>query len=256
MVKLSVVFFLLLTITSFGQSVDNGVIKGTVVDGYSGVAGIYVINVQTEAAAITANDGSFTVAAKMGETILFAGMQYKSIRVLLTDTLFRNGQLEQRLYPIMNELNEVVIKRYDHINAVDLGLVSAGQRKYSVAERRLEGASALNPSASADGSGMAGGSVSADPIFNMFSGRTAMLKKELVNEKKEVFRRQLERMFSESYIENKLQIPADYVKGFEYYAVDNDRFTKILEGKNRVTIEFLLSELATKYKVIIAGQTK
>ena len=256
MVKLSVVFLLLLTVASFGQSMNNGLVKGTVVDGYSGVSGIYVINVETEAAAITANDGSFTVAAKLGETLLFAGMQYKSVRVLLTDQLFRNGVLEQRLYPIMNELNEVVIKRYDHINAVDLGLVPAGQRRYSGAERRLEGASALNPSASADGSGMAGGSVSADPIFNMFSGRTAMLKKELVNEKKEGFRRQLGRMFTESYIENKLEIPADYIKGFEYYAVDNDKFTKILETKNRITIEFLLSELATKYKVIIASQTK
>jgi hypothetical protein len=63
-------------------------------------------------------------------------------------------------------------------------------------------------------------------------------------------------MFTESYIENKLEIPADYIKGFEYYAVDNDKFTKILETKNRITIEFLLSELATKYKVIIASQTK
>ena len=104
MVKLSVVFLLLLTVASFGQSVNNGLVKGTVVDGYSGVSGIYVINVETEAAAITANDGSFTVAAKLGETLLFAGMQYKSVRVLLTDQLFRNGLLEQRLYPIMNEL--------------------------------------------------------------------------------------------------------------------------------------------------------
>lgn len=129
MVKLSVVFLLLLTVASFGQSVNNSLVKGTVVDGYSGVSGIYVINVETEAAAITANDGSFTVAAKLGETLLFAGMQYKSVRVLLTDQLFRNGVLEQRLYPIMNELNEVVIKRYDHINAVDLGLGSCWAKK-------------------------------------------------------------------------------------------------------------------------------
>jgi hypothetical protein len=33
-------------------------------------------------------------------------------------------------------------------------------------------------------------------------------------------------MFTESYIENKLEIPADYIKEFEVFAVDNDKFTR------------------------------
>ena len=43
---------------------------------------------------------------------------------------------------------------------------------------------------------MAWGSVGLDPLLSMFSGRTAMLKKELIVEKKEQHIRQLEKMFN------------------------------------------------------------
>lgn len=256
MVKLGVVLLVLLTTNSFAQAIENGIVKGKVSDAYAGVGGIYVINLETEEAAITDSQGDFKVKAMLGETLLFSGMQYKSIRILLTDEVFTNGLLLQRLYPIMNQLSEVIIKRYDHINAVDLGIVPANQRHYTAAERKLKGATSFDPSASADGRMMAGGSVSADPLFNMLSGRSAMLKKELAIEKKERYMLMLEEMFDSNHFVDKLGIPGEYVRGFQYYAVENEKFTKILKTKNRITIEFLLSELATKYKGIIGAQVK
>jgi hypothetical protein len=38
--------------------------------------------------------------------------------------------------------------------------------------------------------------------------------------------------------------------------VDNQKFTKILDTKNKTSIEFLLGELAVKYKEIIAVENK
>ena len=103
---------------------------------------------------------------------------------------------------------------------------------------------------------MAGGSISADPLINFLTGRTAMLKKEVKIEKKEFYLRQLDAMFDRSHFVDKLKIPADYVKGFEYYAVDNEKFTVILESQNKVTTEFLLGELAIKYNEIIACENE
>jgi uncharacterized protein YcsI (UPF0317 family) len=51
---------------------------------------------------------------------------------------------------------------------------------------------------------------------------------------------------------NTLHIPAEYVKGFLYFAVENPKFTRVLKTKNRTSIEFLMSELATQYIQIIA----
>jgi hypothetical protein len=83
-----------------------------------------------------------------------------------------------------------------------------------------------------------------------------MLKKEVAVEKKEAFMKLLENMFQLDHFVDKLKIPLEYVKGFEYYAVENDKFTAILNSKNKTTVEFLLGELAVKYKEIIAGENK
>jgi hypothetical protein len=104
------------------------------------------------------------------------------------------------------------------------------------AERKLHTATGLN--ATANAGGMAGGSVSADPLLNFFSGRTKMLKKEVAVEKKEFFMKLLENMFSLDHFVNRLKIPTEYVKGFEYYAVENDKFTVILNSKNKLQQNF------------------
>jgi hypothetical protein len=52
-----------------------------------------------------------------------------------------------------------------------------------------------------------------------------------------------------------LKILLEYVEGFKYYAVENKNFM-ILESKNKVTTEFLLGELAIKYKEIMACENK
>ena len=148
----------------------------------------------------------------------------------------------------------MLIKIYDNINAESLGIIPEGQKKYTAAERKLKTATALN--ATANGGGMVGGSISADPLLNFFSGRTAMLKKEIAVEKKELFMRMLENMFSLEHFIDRLKIPAEYVKGFEYYAVENDKFTVVLNSKNKTSTEFLLGELAEKYKAIIASESK
>jgi hypothetical protein len=89
-----------------------------------------------------------------------------------------------------------------------------------------------------------------DPLINKINGRTKRLKKEVILEKKELNIKYLG-AFEEDYFvvfEN----PFEYVEGFKYYAVENEKFIVILESKNKVTTEFLLGELAIKYKEIMA----
>ena len=138
----------------------------------------------------------------------------------------------------MNELKEVVVKR-PNVSAESLGIIPYGQKKYTPAERKIVTATS--------GFGI-------DPILNLFSGRTAMLKKELEVEKKEGYLVQLENLFDKNHYVNTLHIPSDYVKGFMYFAVENPKFTRVLKTKNRTSIEFLMSDLATQYIQIITPQ--
>lgn len=254
MVELRFLFLMLFTTAVFAQGSTSSKLKGKInADGFA-VDGIYVINLTTEKAIITAGGGYFLIDAVAGDTLLFSAGQHKSRRIVLTAQDFEKGLFFVKMEPVMNQLDEVVIRRYGNINAVSLGIIPVNQKAYTPAERKLKTATGLNASASAGG--MAGGSISADPLINFLSGRTAMLKKELKVEKKEFYLKQLDEMFDRHHFVNKLQIPADYVKGFEYFAVENEKFTVFLESKNKIVTEFLLGELAIKYNEIIACENE
>ncbi|WP_426486317.1 carboxypeptidase-like regulatory domain-containing protein [Flavobacterium sp. 2] len=244
----------------WGQNVSSQVqertlISGKIASGNSDLEGVYVVNAQTEVMTVTDALGSFSILANAGDTLVFSSIQFKEKRILLTADNFSDINFTVRLSMVMHQLQEVVVRNYNGINAESLGIVPYGQKTYTQAERRLHTATALSPEANSS-NGMAGGSISADPLLNFFSGRTAMLKKEAEVEKKEAFMKLLERMFSLEHFVDRLKIPLEYVKGFEYYAVENDKFTVILNSKNKTSTEFLLAELATKYKEMIASEIK
>jgi hypothetical protein len=246
------VFLILFTVNVLAQESVQTYLKGKVSAEMSDIEGIYVVNVNTEATVITDKEGLFSIAAVEGDALLFSAMQYKEFKLVLTCNHFDQDLLLVKMEPVMNLLNEVVVRRYDNINAVSLGIIPKGQKSYTAAERKLKTANSLDATASVGG--MAGGSVSADPLFNWISGRTAMLKKGVEVEKKNMYIKKLEKMFDENHFLNKLEIPAIYVKGFEYFVVENEKFTKILNSNNKTVIEFLLGELAVKYKNIIANE--
>ena len=248
------IFFILMATKALAQEPIPVKLNGKVIAGLSNLEGIYVVNLKTEKAAITDKDGFFSIPAAVGDTLLFSATQFKTVKVGLTTEYFQQDLLCVKMNPIVNQLKEVIVKTYSNINAVSLGIIPSNQKKYTAAERKLHTATDLNASASV--SGMAGGSISADPLLNFLSGRTKMLKKEIEVEKKESYLKQLENLFDLDYFVNKLKIPSEYVKGFEYYVVENEKFTTILKSNNKTMTTFLIGELANKYNEIIASENK
>lgn len=240
--------------TAWTQNDERVIVNGKIISNTNDLEGVYVVNAQTEIMTTTKADGAFSIVAKPGDVLVFSSIQFKENRVLLTAENFSDLNFTVKLSLVIHQLQEVIIRRYDNINAVALGIIPAGQKTYTEAERKLRTATALDATASA--SLMAGGSISADPLINFLSGRTAMLKKEVIVEKKEFFMKLLENMFSLDHFVNRLKIPNEYVKGFEYYVVENEKFTTILNSKNKTSTEFLLGELAVKYKEILAVENK
>jgi hypothetical protein len=151
------------------------------------------------------------------------------------------------------ELDEVVIQRYDHINAVSLGIVSKNQKTYTPAERKLRTAGEFKPIMLL---GLIGGSMALNPLINKINGRTKRRKKEVLLEKKELNLKYLGLTFEDDYFVNHLKIPLEYVEVFKYYAVENEKIAIILKSKNKLTTELLLGELAIKYNEIIACENE
>lgn len=229
-------------------------IKGKVVSERIDLDGIYIINLRSDASTATEKDGYFSINVSVGDTLMFSAIQVKGKKVVVTESDFNNDFFLVKLEPMINRLDEVVIKQYKHINAVSLGIISPNTKHYTPAERKLKAASGVDLAGNTDGS--AGGSVGLDPLFNWMSGRTSMLKKELEVEKKESLLKRIENQFGFDYFTKKLKIPEDYVKGFWYYVVEDAKFAMALNTKNKALATFILAELATKYIDLLKAEDK
>jgi len=53
-----------------------------------------------------------------------------------------------------------------------------------------------------------------------------------------------------------LKIPVDYIKGFQYYCIEDERFVAVLKSKNKIMTEFLMGELAVKYNELIVCENE
>ncbi|BDB55851.1 carboxypeptidase-like regulatory domain-containing protein [Flavobacterium ammonificans] len=229
----SIFFFIISQLYSQNQVPRR--IEGKVAADFSNLEGIYVVNTSSEKSTTTNSEGHFSIEAKVGETLLLSAMNFKEVKIVLSESDFSKKWLVVSMQPIVNELNEVIVGS-SSISAESLGIIPYGQKKYTPAERKIFTATS--------GFGI-------DPILNLISGRTNMLKKELEIEKKEGYLIQLENLFQPEFYIHSMHIPQLHVKGFLYFLVENPKFISILKTKNRTAIEFSMSELATKYIEII-----
>lgn len=229
-ISLNIIAVLLIGHLVQAQEISKKVLSGKVVSEAVNLDGIYVINLNTDQATTTANEGFFNINVSVGDTLMFAALPIKGLKRVITEADYNQKLVLIKLEPMVHRLNEVVIKQYKHINAVDLGIVAPTIKKYTPAERRLRTANGDGIEGNTDGS--SGASVGLDPLFNWMSGRTALLKKELEVERKETLLQRIENQFGISYCIDKLKIPAEYVKGFWYYIVDEPKFVAAMKTKN------------------------
>lgn len=230
----SIFFFIISQLYSQNQVPRR--IEGKVAADFSNLEGIYVVNTSSEKSTTTNSEGHFSIEAKVGETLLLSAMNFKEVKIVLSESDFSKKWLVVSMQPIVNELREVIVGN-SAISAESLGIIPYGQKKYTPAERKIFTATS--------GFGI-------DPILNLISGRTNMLKKELEIEKKEGYLIQLENLFQPDFYIHSMHIPQLYVKGFLYFLVENPKFISVLKTKNRTAIEFSMSELAVKFNEIIA----
>jgi hypothetical protein len=231
----------LITVTAVAQ--ERKPLKGKVISDFDALDGIYVINKTDEATVVTARGGYFTINAQPNDTLVFSAIQFEAKDVALSEKDFGGDLLFVPLKVHTRDLEELVINDYKHINSESLGLVPKGQKQYTPAERKLATASKwkMNP-------------MGLDPVINMLSGRTAMLKKAAETEKKELLIERISYLYSDEDIVAMFKVPQEYVKGFVFYVVENNYFVKALNSQNESMVEFLLNGLAGKYLELIADE--
>jgi hypothetical protein len=242
--KFQILFlFFCFPIFGFAQSTELVFLKGKLVCSIKNLSDVNVTNLRSETTTVSIN-GDYSMFVKVGDTIQFSSIQIETKKVIIQESDLAKSLFVSSLNPKVIALDEVEIKEYKNINAVSLGILDKPAKKYTPAERKLRAAEELHwysplliPL----------GGMSVDGLINAISGRTAMLKKELEVEKKEMLLKKIEYQFDPEYFTNNLKIPQEYVKGFWYYAIEEPRLVNEINSKNKSMAKFIFAELATKY---------
>ena len=226
---------LLLVQVVFGQAKITKEVQGKITADSVAVDRINIMNVSTDIATISDVNGFFTIPVKEGDVLVFTAVNLEGVRRKISKQDMLQEVITVLMIPKSIILKEVVVNE-SSITAESLGIIPYGQKKYTPSERKLYTATS-------------GGGI--DGLLNTISGRKAMLKKEIIIEKKEQLLARIDVLFEDKYYTETLRIPSDYIKGFQYYCVDDAAFASALRDKNKTLVMYLIVKLAENYNEII-----
>ncbi|KRB56573.1 carboxypeptidase-like regulatory domain-containing protein [Flavobacterium sp. Root186] len=235
---LHIILILFFVQIGFGQNVPSKEILGQIFEKSTSVDGVNIINNTTQVSTISDAEGRFSIAVKEGDVLVFSAVNLEPYKRRISAEDLTVSLLVIKMTAKEIELKEVKVNDNYGITTENLGIVPHGQKTYTPAERKVYTAT----------------STSIDKILNKISGRTAMLKKEVNVEKKEMLFRKIEYLFEENYYTERLKIPVDDIKGFQLYCVDDAEFAVSLNTKNKTMSMFLITELARKYLIILENE--
>jgi hypothetical protein len=201
------------------------------------IEGVNITNTSNQKTTTSDKEGIFQLIVKEGDVLVFSAVNLEILRKKINKQDLTLDLIPNQMSLKSDELKEVIVNQHPEINAVSLGISPEGMKHYTAAERKIYTAN----------SGI-------DQLLNKISGRTAMLKKELVVERKEGLLLKIDQLFENKYYIETLKIPAEYVKGFQYYCVEDSSLAAALQSKNKTMTLFLIVPLAEKFNKIIQNE--
>ncbi|KOS06551.1 hypothetical protein AM493_11275 [Flavobacterium akiainvivens] len=240
-IKLLILLTFLLPLVAVAQ---RDTLRGRVMVAGENASGVYVINKNTGTEVKSGARGLFKLPAKAGDRLVVYSDRTVVREFVTGKDWFANMPYVVEVDPKGYELENVQIDRT--ITPEGLGLVPEGQKRYTVAQRRVKTATDWNPGL-VGGVGMLGVAASLDPLINMITGRTKMLKRELKTEEREIGMANIGYLYSNEEITKELNIPAEKVDAFLYFAVEDESLKQAMDNKNEALARLELLVLAGRY---------
>ena len=233
MKKSSFLFFFVFSV-QFCFSLQEKIINGKIVVKDAKVSEIHVINLSNDKETLTNTKGEFSILVKPDDLLVFSAEYLDYMRKIVEQEHYDSGTITVKMTSKITNLDEVVVKNYSGVNAVALGILTKPAKSYTLAERRLYGAT----------------SSPVDALINMLTGRTKMMKDGVEIEKREFLLEQLDGFYTDDFYLQELGIEKEKIKGFHYYLVEDNRFAEALDAKNKTLATFLIIEIAQKYNLL------
>lgn len=208
-----IVFLFLITTSNVTFAQGEKYINGKIIVADAKVSDVLILNLTTEEETRSDSLGNFKILAKIDDLLIFYASHLDKMRKLIDDDAYNSPLVKIEMTSHITELDEVVVTNYSHINAYNLGIIPKYIKTLTPAER---------------------GKYSSEHRAKEFEDKRSSIE-------------QLEMLYNEEYLVQKLKIEKDMIKGFFFYAVDHEWFVSIVKGKNKTLTSFYLTMLAQKY---------
>jgi hypothetical protein len=214
-------------------SQNDSIIKGKIIVETNDNEGITIVNISNKINTISGNGGYFKIKAKVNDTLLFSSLHFDLIKLKINQTDFGQNLLFVKMTPRSKLIEEILITNQTVITAESLGLVPKGQKKYTVAERRIISSEV--------------GAISVGGLVNLITGYGKELKRNEIVEKKEMLQEKILKQFEKFFFVNTLHIPENYINGFLFYACEDKSVVEVFKTHDKTMQLIKLSEMATEY---------
>jgi len=217
-------------------------ISGKLVTRGGDLDGTVVTNINRNKTALADKKGYFDIYGEPQDTIRFSSVYHMEYTYIIAEADMKGGVLLFPLEPLPDlstRLNEILITKVD---AGGQGFTNKYTKRYTPAERKLRTAT----------TGIL------DPLVNLLSGRTAMLKKNLAYEREDFRVSKLLNTIDEERLVEYYKIPPDYVESFAYYAVSREEIRNIVNATIIDTkfLERMIAPVVLDFLEMVKTKTK
>ncbi|TDT39526.1 hypothetical protein CLV90_3507 [Maribacter spongiicola] len=238
-------------VCAFAQTGDYTKLEGRVNSDDGDVAATHVLNLTSNRASITDENGYFSIPVRLLDTLEFSAIQYKKKIIVVSTAIYESKLISVGLEEALTELDEVTVTPYNLsgnllrdlptldldpvVTASTLGLPNAYVKIPTKAERELQAATA-NPI------------MSMDALLNGISGRTKMLKNRV--ERNNLYNRteRVRDFYADSVYVKQLLIPLDKIDDFLYYCEVDPRFQEVVDTHSELDIWEYLRKKSLLYR--------
>ncbi len=251
MKKIALIILALVSLSTIAQTDQRVKIKGTViVPNGDDQEGITVYNTTSNLGTITDASGTFTLAVKADDRVVFSAIQYNNVIVIIDQGIVDNLRLRLELTEDIQQLNDVVVRPYDlsgnirvDANSVETysGVTFTEQ---TIAELERENEIKPDELTPANNVALRGFNYQNGINFvNIF--KLAFQKRDRYKVDKKAIQpnvdSEIRTMYNDAFFKKNLDISMDKISAFIFYAEQNGLDAQLLKKGNELDlIEFLL----------------
>lgn len=205
--------------------------------------GLNIQNLTSGTNTITNAQGKFQIYAALSETLSISAIHIQTILIIVEEENILTSSISINLLEKLNELEVVNLRRTSllgflssdanliptkqEISTSSIGLPNANVPRLTRTQRSIYTATTSS------------GGIPFDPLINLISGRTKMLKNRLKRENRENLTLKLLEKFPETYFINSLEIEQGEIYSFIFFCEDDSKYDTVMTKSTIEMIEFL-----------------